>query len=98
MISYLKAKQVWDVVSGEFERPDCSFKYVKPIASDISPLIDRAHSGAVRQNAITTRLEIEVQAFEYHKRWSKCEAEAYHTILRYLSLKVSIHATRIGIS
>lgn len=26
MISYLKARQVWDVISGEFERSDCLFK------------------------------------------------------------------------
>lgn len=98
LISYLKARQVWDVVSGEFERPDCLFKYVKPIASDIGPLIDRSHSGAVRQNAIATRLETEVQAFEYYRKWSQCEAEAYHTILRYLSPEVSIHAAGIGTS
>ena len=98
LTSYLKAKQVWDVVSGDFEVPECQFKYVKPIASDISALVERSLSGAARQSAITSRLETEVQAFEYYEKWSKCEAEAYHTILRHLSPEVSIHAAGIETS
>ena len=33
MTSYLKARQVWDVVSGDLQRPDCQFKYAKPITA-----------------------------------------------------------------
>ena len=85
MTSYLKAKQLWDVVSGEMERPDCLFKYVKPITADVITLIGSNINGAARQKAIETRLEAEVQAFERYEKWSKCEGEAYHTIFRYLS-------------
>ena len=98
MTSYLKAKQVWDVVSGEMERPECLFKYAKPITADVIPLIRSSSAGAARQKAIDTRLEIEVQAFERYEKWSKCEAEAYHTIFRYLSPEVSIHAAGIETS
>jgi hypothetical protein len=98
MTSYLKAKQVWDIVSGEMERPECLFKYAKPITADIIPLIGSSSAGAARQKAIETRLEIEVQAFERYEKWSKCEAEAYHTIFRYLSPEVSIHAAGIETS
>ncbi|KAJ5743432.1 hypothetical protein N7533_010534 [Penicillium manginii] len=82
MTSYLKARQVWDVVSGDLERPDCSFKYAKPITADIHPLVESHLVGAVRQRAIEARLEVEVQAFERHREWSRREAEAYHTIFR----------------
>ena len=92
LTSYLKAKQVWDEVSRDFEQPDCRFKYVRPIASDICALIDRSVNGAARQSAITSRLVVEVQLFEYCEKWSKCEAEAYHIILRHLSPEVSVHA------
>jgi hypothetical protein len=40
MTSYLKARQVWDVVSGDLQRPDCLFKYAKPIMADIHPLVE----------------------------------------------------------
>ncbi|OKP09910.1 hypothetical protein PENSUB_4682 [Penicillium subrubescens] len=82
MTSYLKARQVWDVVSGDLQRPDCQFKYAKPITADISPLVEPHLNGAVRQRAIEARLEVEVQAFERHKEWSRREADAYHIILR----------------
>lgn len=85
MTSYLKARQVWDVVSGDLQRPDCLFKYAKPITADIHPLVEPHLNGAVRQRAIEARLEVEVQAFERHRKWSRREAEAYHTIFRYLS-------------
>lgn len=67
MTSYLKARQVWDVVSGDLQRPDCQFKYAKPITADITPLVEPHLNGAVRQRAIEARLEVEVQAFERHK-------------------------------
>ncbi|KAJ5051221.1 hypothetical protein NUH16_003417 [Penicillium rubens] len=82
MTSYLKARQVWDVVSGDLQRPDCLFKYAKPITADIHPLVEPHLNGAVRQRAIEARLEVEVQAFERHREWSRREAEAYHTIFR----------------
>jgi hypothetical protein len=71
MTSYLKARQVWDVVSGDLQRPDCQFKYAKPITADITPLVEPHLNGAVRQRAIEARLEAEVQAFERHKEWSR---------------------------
>ena len=77
MTSYLKARQVWDVVSGDLQRPDCLFKYAKPITADIHPLVEPHLNGAVRQRAIEARLEVEVQAFERHREWSRREAEAY---------------------
>ncbi|KAI3096020.1 hypothetical protein CBS147333_9656 [Penicillium roqueforti] len=40
MTSYLKARQVWDVVSGDLQRPDCLFKYANPITADIHPLVE----------------------------------------------------------
>lgn len=87
----MKARQVWDVASGELERPDCQFKYTKPISADLVPLISQYLVGTARQRAIETRLEAEVQAFERYEKWSKCEAEAYHTTFRYLSPEVSVH-------
>jgi transposase InsO family protein len=98
MTSYLKARQVWDVVSGDLERPDCSFKYAKPITADIHPLVESHLVGAVRQRAIEARLEVEVQAFERHREWSRREAEAYHTIFRYLSPHISIHVAGLETS
>ncbi|KAJ5111482.1 hypothetical protein N7532_002017 [Penicillium argentinense] len=77
--SYLKARQVWDVVSGDLQRPDCLFK-------------------AVRQRAIDVRLEVEIQAFERHREWSRREAEAYHTIFRYLSPNISMHVVGLETS
>ncbi|KAJ6003561.1 hypothetical protein N7522_006253 [Penicillium canescens] len=76
MTSYLKARQVWDVVSGDLQRPDCLFKYAKPISADIHPLMEPHMVGAVRQRAIEARLEVEVQAFERHREWSRREAES----------------------
>jgi hypothetical protein len=81
MTSYLKARQVWDVVSGDLQRPDCLFKYAKPITADIHPLVEPHLNGAVRQRAVEARLEVEVQAFERHREWSRRETEAYHTYL-----------------
>jgi transposase InsO family protein len=98
MTSYLKARQVWDVVSGDLERPDCSFKYAKPITADIHPLVESHLVGAVRQRAIEARLEVEVQAFERHREWSRREAEAYHTIFRYLSPHISVHVAGLETS
>ncbi|OQE09691.1 hypothetical protein PENFLA_c103G00256 [Penicillium flavigenum] len=71
LTSYLKARQVWDVVSGDLQRPDCLFKYAKPITADIHPLVEPHLNGAVRQRAIEARLEVEVQAFERHREWSR---------------------------
>ncbi|KAJ5919414.1 hypothetical protein N7466_010357 [Penicillium verhagenii] len=65
--AYLKARQVWDVLSGDLQRPDCLFKYAKPITADIHPLVEPHLAGAVRQRAIEARLEVEVQAFERHR-------------------------------
>ncbi|CRL30830.1 unnamed protein product [Penicillium camemberti] len=98
MTSYLKARQVWDVVSGDLQRPDCLFKYAKPITADIHPLVEPHLNGAVRQRAIEARLEVEVQAFERHREWSRREAEAYHTIFRYLSPHISIHVAGLETS
>jgi hypothetical protein len=63
MTSYLKARQVRDVVSGDLQRPDCLLKYAKPITAHIHPLVEPHLNGAVRQRAIEARLEGEVQAF-----------------------------------
>jgi hypothetical protein len=98
MTSYLKARQVWDVVSGDLQRPDCQFKYAKPITADIMPLVEPHLNGAVRQRAIEARLEVEVQAFERHKEWSRREAEAYHIIFRYLSPHISLHVAGLETS
>ncbi|KZN87852.1 hypothetical protein EN45_064130 [Penicillium chrysogenum] len=98
MTSYLKARQVWDVVSGDLQRPDCLFKYAKPITADIHPLVEPHLNGAVRQRTIEARLEVEVQAFERHREWSRREAEAYHTIFRYLSPHISIHVAGLETS
>ncbi|KAJ6050443.1 uncharacterized protein N7446_010552 [Penicillium canescens] len=98
MTSYLKARQVWDVVSGDLQRPDCLFKYAKPISADIHPLVEPHLVGAVRQRTIEARLEVEVQAFERHREWSRREAEAYHTIFRYLSPHISIHVAGLETS
>ncbi|KAJ9482036.1 hypothetical protein VN97_g11412 [Penicillium thymicola] len=98
MTSYLKARQVWDVVSGDLERPVCLFKYAKPISADIHPLAEPHLIGAVRQRANEARLEVEVQAFERHREWSRREAEAYHTIFRYLSPNISIHVAGLKTS
>ncbi|KZN90148.1 hypothetical protein EN45_002600 [Penicillium chrysogenum] len=46
MTSYLKARQVWDVVSGDLERPVCLFKYAKPTSADIHPLVEPHLIGA----------------------------------------------------
>ncbi|CEJ62229.1 hypothetical protein PMG11_10735 [Penicillium brasilianum] len=96
MTSYLKARQ--DVVSGDLQRPDCQFKYAKPITADITPLVEPHLNRAVRQRAIEARLEVEVQAFERHKEWSRREAEAYHIIFRYLSPNISVHVAGLETS
>ncbi|KAJ5474060.1 hypothetical protein N7475_003626 [Penicillium sp. IBT 31633x] len=83
MTSYLKARQVWDVVSGDLQRPDCLFRYAKPITADIHPLVERHLNGA---------------AFERHREWSRREAEVYHTIFRYLSPHISIHVAGLETS
>ncbi|KAJ9479278.1 hypothetical protein VN97_g13174, partial [Penicillium thymicola] len=44
------------------------------------------------------RLEVQVQAFERHREWSRREAEAYHTIFRYLSPHISIHVAGLETS
>ncbi|CAG7979910.1 unnamed protein product [Penicillium salamii] len=63
------------------------------------PPLGGAHlNGAVRQRAIEARLEVEVQAFERHREWSRREAEAYHTIFRYLSPNISIHVAGLETS
>ncbi|KAJ5112062.1 hypothetical protein N7532_000107 [Penicillium argentinense] len=98
MTSYLKARQVWDIMSGDLQRPNCLFKYAKPITADIVPLVDERLIGAPRQKAIEARLEAEVQAFERHQEWSKREAEAYHTIFRYLSVEISVHVAGLETS
>ncbi|KAI3093361.1 hypothetical protein CBS147333_10096 [Penicillium roqueforti] len=69
MTSYLKARQIWDVVSR-----------------------------LSIQRAIEARLEVEVQAFERHREWSRREAEAYHAIFRYLSPHISIHVAGLETS
>ena len=91
MTSYLEARQVWDMVSGDLQRPDCLFKYAKSITADMHPLVEPHLNGAVRQRAIEARLEVEVQAFERQREWSRREAEAYRTTFRYLSSHISIH-------
>lgn len=63
-------------LSGDLQRLDCLFKYAKPITADIHPLVKPHLAGAVRQRAIEARLEVEVQAFERHRGWSRHEAEA----------------------
>jgi hypothetical protein len=77
---------------------DCLFKYAKPITADIHPLVEPHLNGAVRQRTIEARLKVEVQAFERHREWSRREAEAYHTIFRYLSPHISIHVTGLETS
>jgi hypothetical protein len=43
MTPYLKARQVWDVVSGDLQRPDCLFKYA--ITADIHSLVEPQRGG-----------------------------------------------------
>ena len=78
MTSYLKARQVWDVVPGDLQRFDCLFKYVKPISADIHQGVEPHLNGAVRQRAIETRLELEVQTFERQREWSRSGGLPYH--------------------
>lgn len=59
MTSYLKARQVWDVVSSDLERPDYLFKYAKPILEDIHSLVEEHLVRAARQRAIKACLEVE---------------------------------------
>src|SRR2546423_2682885 len=73
LTSYLTSKQVWEVISGEMERPECQFKYVEPISRDVIPLLPRNLQRDA--DAIEERLEIEVQNHKRFKRWSKCESE-----------------------
>ncbi|KAJ5559483.1 hypothetical protein N7513_001882 [Penicillium frequentans] len=61
-------------------------------------LVEPHLAGAVRQRAIEARHEVEVQAFERHREWSRREAEAYHTIFRYLSPHISIHVAGLETS
>ncbi|OKO89563.1 hypothetical protein PENSUB_13629 [Penicillium subrubescens] len=60
--------------------------------------IHRGFRNLVRQRAIEARLEVEVQAFERHREWSRREAEAYHTIFRYLSPHISVHVAGLETS
>jgi hypothetical protein len=53
---------------------------------------------AVRKRTIEARLEVEVQAFERHREWSRREAKAYHTTFRHLSPHVSIHVAGLEMS
>ncbi|KAJ6070216.1 hypothetical protein N7467_011535 [Penicillium canescens] len=52
----------------------------------------------ILRSSIEARLEVEVQAFERHREWSRREAEAYHTIFRYLSPQISIHVAGLKTS
>ncbi|KGO69302.1 protein of unknown function DUF4219 [Penicillium italicum] len=88
MTSYLKARQVWDVVSGDLQRPDCLFKYAKHITADIHPLVEPHLHGAVRQRAIEARLEVEVQAFERHREWSRRGARPPHISIHVAGLDI----------
>lgn len=85
-------------MSGDLEHPDYSFKYAKPITANIQPLVEPHLAGAVRQYMIEARLEAEVQAFERHREWLRCETEAYHIIFWYLSPYISIYITGLEIS
>ncbi|KAI2694761.1 hypothetical protein CBS147372_9600 [Penicillium roqueforti] len=77
---------------------DCLFQDAKPITADIHPLLGIHLNEAVSQGAIEARLEVEVQAFERHREWSRREAEAYHTIFRYLFPHISIHVAELETS
>ena len=98
MTSYLKSRQVWDVVSDDLQHPDCLFKHAKPITADIHPLVEPHLNGAVRQRAIEARLEVRSRHSSATREWSRREAEAYHTIFRYLSPHISIHVAGLETS
>jgi hypothetical protein len=71
---------------------------IKPITADISPLVEPHLNGALRQRAIKARLEVEVQAFERFREWSRREAEAYHPIFRHLSPHIRGHVAGLDTS
>lgn len=98
MTSYLTARQVWPVISGELACPDCQFKYRRPIAADIIPQLGEIRGEAARQVAIQMRLDFEGQAYDCYQDWCRREAEAYHTIIKYLSPRVSAQVVGIGTS
>ncbi|KAF9890687.1 hypothetical protein FE257_005553 [Aspergillus nanangensis] len=98
MTSYLTARQVWPVVSGELTYPDYQFKYRRPIAADIIPQLGEIRGEAARQAAVQIRLEFEGQAYDCYQDWCRRETEAYHTIIKYLSPIVSAQVAGIGTS
>lgn len=51
-----------------------------------------------RQAAVQMRLEFEGQAYDCYQDWCRREAEAYHTIIKYLSPTVSAQVAGIGTS
>ncbi|OQE63240.1 hypothetical protein PENNAL_c0246G08581 [Penicillium nalgiovense] len=53
MTSYLKARQVWDVVPDDLQPPNCLFKYAKPITADIHPLVEPHLNGALQRSTRT---------------------------------------------
>jgi hypothetical protein len=65
--SYLIARQVWPVVSGQLTCPDSQFKYRKPIAADIILQTGEIRGEAARQAAIQMRLEFEGQAYDCYQ-------------------------------
>jgi hypothetical protein len=73
-------------------------RYRKPIAADIIPQIGEVRGEAARQAAVQMRLEFEAQAYDCYQDWCRREAEAYHTIIKYLSPTVSAQVAGIGTS
>lgn len=92
MISYLKEKQVWDIVSGETEEPRSLFKHAKPTMDDVV-----GWTGGSRFQAVPI-LEIQVKAYEHFQEWSQGEAFAYRTIHNRLTLRVKDQMAERGSS
>jgi hypothetical protein len=62
------------------------------------PLIGEVQNKPARQGAIQMRLDVEVQSYARYQDWCKREADAYHTILKYLFARVSTQVAGIGTS
>jgi hypothetical protein len=65
MTSYLKIRQVCDVVLGDLQRPGCLFRYAKPITVDIHPLVRSRHpSATVKFQYLSLHIGIHVAGLE----------------------------------
>ncbi|OQE29346.1 hypothetical protein PENNAL_c0944G04229 [Penicillium nalgiovense] len=94
MTSCLKARQIWDVVSGDLQRPDCLFKYSQTHYGGYPPL-----GGAPLQRggeAARSKWRSRRSSATVNGRVAK--PRPYHTIFRYLSPHISIHVAGLETS